>query len=228
MEPQHINQLISQATQPTEQVSIDPEFKTETFGLVRVGNETQEEVESIKNAIKAAQQFLSAIKHGLEPRWLTLTGTPGTGKTHIAREVTKRVKEHRRAFYEASGEREMLSYAQEGPFSVKWIKLVDMARDGDHSPFKRASRDWFKTIDDVGAEGFGQDKLPTQFVIGQWGKLADLRLRKWTVWTTNFPVSDIANLFDVRIADRILREPNIHVDLSHVRSFAIRKLEASK
>lgn len=164
-------------------------------------------------------QFVSDILTGQPPRWLFLCGRSGCGKTHLAKRIAAFLQKwgewaynkHYRAVQDpAKSDPDLVySYGQEGPLFIKWAAIIDSARDGDYQPYQRASRDYFKVIDDVGAEGFGQDRKPTVFVTNQLGKLCDARLGKWTVWTSNFGLTDFAETFDARISSRMLRGENI-------------------
>lgn len=169
-------------------------------------------------------RFCSDIMRGMPPRWLLLCGKSGVGKTHLATRAAECIRQyaewcynkHGRPAIDPMGERyeSSWSYAQQGPVFTKWARIIDAAREGDYEPYRFASKDYFKVIDDIGAEGFGQDKRPTAFVINQLGKLADDRLGKWTLWTSNFGLGDLAELFDTRIASRMLRDGNAVVEVS--------------
>lgn len=181
--------------------------------------------------LREAQLFVSDILTGQSPRWLFLCGKSGVGKTHLARRIADFISKwgewaynkHGRALVDAGHSRYETTwpYAQSAPVFAKWAAIVDSARDGDYEAYRRASADWYKVVDDVGAEGLGQDRRPTSFVVNQLGKLCDARLGRWTVFTSNFHIADFAEVFDARISSRILREGNVHVDLT-LRDFNLR------
>lgn len=166
-----------------------------------------------------AIQFSSDVLTGQEPRWLFLCGRSGCGKTHLAKRIADFLRKWGEWAYnkhfrsvkdpESANPDLIYSYAQGGPVFTKWAQVIDSARDGDYEPYKQASKDYFKVIDDVGAEGFGQDRKPTVFVTNQLGKLCDARMGKWTVWTSNFGLTDFAQTFDARISSRMLRGENV-------------------
>lgn len=171
-----------------------------------------------------AMRFCSDIMQGAEPRWLFLCGVSGCGKSHLAEAAARLISRYAQWCYDKfgrpkidpKGERSESSfcYAQCGPVFVKWSRIIDEARDGNYEPFKLAQSDYFKVIDDVGAEGFGQDRKPTAFVINQLGKVMDARMRKWTIWTSNFGLGDFAETFDTRISSRMLRDGNVVIEVS--------------
>jgi hypothetical protein len=195
---------------------------------LETGKETPEELTQLRDLQHEVMRFCSDIMQGAEPRWLFLCGSSGCGKSHLAEAAAHCIAKyaewcynrHGRPKIDPKGERYDTSwpYAQCGPIFVKWARLIDTARDGDFEPFKIATRDYFKVVDDVGAEGFvqerGGERKPSAFVINQLGKLADERLRKWTIWTSNFGLGDFAELFDTRIASRMLRDGNSVVEVS--------------
>lgn len=204
------------------------EFSKETFGLVPTDNDTAEERRKIRTLIRESQRWLHDFTTGGEPRWLVITGWSGVGKTHVATAIAEMLKHRARTIYEAHYRRDTHPedswlYRQEGPIYCKWARLIDLSREGDYSPFRRACEDFLKIIDDIGAEGLQQDGKPFQHVINQLGKLHDQRMGKWTIITTNYSHADMAAKFDTRISSRWLRGENAVVDLSNVRDFNIRR-----
>ncbi len=186
----------------------------------------------LQTMLHECKQFVSDILTGQPPRWLFLCGRSGCGKTHLAKRIADFIQKFGEWAYMKHGlpvanpipggdPIRSWTYAQCGPLFVKWAQLVDSARDGDYDPYKTASTDWFKVVDDVGAEGFGQDRKPTAFVVNQLGKLCDARMGKWTVFTSNHMLDDFNNHFDARIASRMLRDGNVLIE-ADMRDFNLR------
>lgn len=197
----------------------------------QTGRETAEEKDQLEAMRSAAVRFASDLITGQPPRWLWLCGHSGVGKSHLARRIAAFIAKWGKWAYDHHGRPaidpgglnpdKLYSGQQGGPVFVPWAVLVDAGRDGDFAAFRQASNDWFKVIDDVGAEGLGQDRRPTQFVVNQLAKLADARLGKWTVWTSNFTQAEAAETFDVRIASRMMREGNAIVECT-ARDYNVR------
>lgn len=227
MNPTKIGQLlptITSALTATPQRVIAKSARNFPWGWLETGLETRQELTELRQMLHEAQQFVSDVMTGQSPRWLFYCGRSGTGKSHLAHRIADALKKWGEWCYNTHG-RPVLdpkkehyqttwSYAQSSPIFVKWARVIDAARDGDYQPYKDAANDWFKVIDDVGAEGFGHDRKPTAFVINQLGKLADDRLGKWTVWTSNFGLGELAELFDARISSRMLRDENVVVEVT--------------
>jgi len=61
----------------------------------------------------------------------------------------------------------------------------------------------------------------TPFVIEKLGKLADERLRKWTMFTCNFDRRQIALQIDARIASRLMRHGSVIIE-TNIRDYGLR------
>jgi len=115
-------------------------------------------------------------------------------------------------------------YVQDGAFFQRWPKIMERARERDFAASKRANTDWIKIIDEIGGEGLDQGGKPSRFSVNQLNSLHEVRLGKWSVFTTNLSWEQIGQVYDLRIASRWLRGGNAIVDMSSVRDFNIRKL----
>lgn len=207
---------------------VEPYF--ENFGIV--GNETSEEIATLNEMKDAALQWCCDIALGNNPYWLSLLGHSGTGKTLLSKCCMTFLFDHGERLYhkhyrhradpESKDYLTLYSYAQEGTIFVKWSALLDKARSGDYSVLDRATADWVKIVDDIGAESVGKDGLPTPFAISTLSKLCDFRVGKWTIFTSNFSRSQLAERFDTRIASRMMRDGNVIVE-SQIRDFNLRK-----
>lgn len=196
----------------------------------RSPGDTRGETEKLREMRGAAHAFLSEIATGQAPRWLTLIGPPGCGKTHLADRIRWYLRKHGREFYHdmqprRSGSRDYLNlypYAQEGSVLAKWSRLLEAAREGNYGPLRRAAHDHYKIIDDLAVDSFDHAAQPTVFATQKIAELLDRRLGKWTVITSNFSLSHLATHFDPRIASRLIRGGNVVVDCSGLRDYALR------
>jgi hypothetical protein len=191
------------------------------------GAETGPELTTLNTVLKEAQRFCSDMLAGRTPRWLTLVGASGCGKTYIARRICDFVRKHGEGVYNAQRHGDhpetLWAYVTEGGLFSKWLKILDAGREGDFGPAHRAGRAWFKCVDDLGAEGLERGGTAYDFSRNLMGKLSDQRIGKWTVFTSNYNRKQIAETFDTRISSRMMRDGNVIVDLSHVRDFNIRR-----
>ena len=118
--------------------------------------------------------------------WLTLSGEPGTGKTHLALAVMEHLLESKQPgrFYQVS---DLLDW---------WRSLYDMGMDpkGNWETWELAI-----VLDDLGAE------RPTEWAIEKLGQFLDWRVRNElpTLITTNLGKEDLGARLHPRIADRV-------------------------
>jgi DNA replication protein DnaC len=75
-------------------------------------------------------RFITAYKRGYSPRWLSLLGTSGAGKTMLARLVYK---------------------ICEGKF-VTWTRVTNMLREGEYRWFSDLMHERLVVLDDIGSE----------------------------------------------------------------------------
>jgi hypothetical protein len=88
---------------------------------------------------------------------LSLLGRSGTGKTHLARSITRFFKTMT-AIYIEPGTGAHLS--RRGGF-IGWRKVVDHLRDGDYGIIDAVCNDWFVALDDIGAERASDFQFPS-------------------------------------------------------------------
>lgn len=142
------------------------------------------------------------------PRWLSLVGNSGTGKTHLAKGIW-RAWEDKGQFYMKRG----AELVKHGLFK-KFSKLCNEMRGGAFSAFQSCADADFLVLDDLGSE------YSTEFSQRQLASMLDQRLGKWTVITSNLSMKDISDI-DVRIADRMIRGDNEVIELDCV-SYSMR------
>ena len=152
---------------------------------------------SIRSMVTACASFLVAFRGNQTPRWITLMGKTGVGKTHCARRVWDYAQRN------ANWSRSAYS-----PRLVYWPRFVSSLRAGTAFDLLRDMMVWpVLFIDDIGAErdasGFATEQLNT---------LLGCRSDRWTILTSNLSLEMIAQV-EPRIADRIIRAPNLFVEV---------------
>jgi DNA replication protein DnaC len=153
-------------------------------------------------------------------RWLTLTGDVGCGKTTLVEEVFKHASKFNpgnASLWVHSGP----EYSEKGrrPRCV-WLHVSEFAerlRAGEYDLPERLAVDYLVAIDDIGA-----NRDTTAFVSDGLYRLANVRLGKWTLFTTNLSLQDIATQIDRRFASRMLRDRNVTVKIT-APDYAARK-----
>lgn len=137
-------------------------------------------------ALEAVQRFCHDAESG-RYRWLSLLGKSGRGKTHLANEVSRwRCRDGRKL----------------GRLVYRWLDILQDTRSDQKSAIRdlmaRCERPRLMIIDDIGS-GY-----ETGFSGSLLAEMADRRLGKATVWTSNLSLEQIADL-DSRIASRMIR-----------------------
>jgi hypothetical protein len=201
-----------------------------------VGNETDAERADLDLMLTEAQRFIAEIAAGQEPRWLTLCGKSGNGKTHLAERISDWIRRfgpgmydrHHRSKIDPTHQDYLAGYiyAQEGRVLVKWGVLIEEARARDFHRYQRACKDYYKIIDDLGVNSVDREGKATPFATQTMAEVLDRRLRRWTVITSNFTRKQFADQFDVRISSRLMRGRNVIVE-SSARDYAIREEKAA-
>lgn len=201
-----------------------------------VGNETDAEKSDLARMLDEAQKFVAAIIAGEEPRWLTLLGPSGNGKTWLAERINDWIRRYGETMYDRNhrtkidpDHRDYLAcylYAQEGRVMVKWGQVIEECRGRDFRRYERACKDFYKVIDDLGANCANASGDITPFAVQTIAEVLERRLRRWTVITSNFTRKQFAEKFDVRISSRLMRDRNVIVE-TNARDYAIRKEKAA-
>lgn len=164
----------------------------------------------MEKLVAACARFCLRTKRDVVPSWLTLLGDTGTGKTHCAEAVW-----HKRHLH--------FDWSRTGwaPQKIYWPSFVSDLRNGESFAKIRDMARWpMLFLDDICAErdpsGFASEQLCT--LLGQ-------RQNKWTIITSNKTVEQLAAI-DVRLADRLVREPGNELVEVHTVSYAMRLRKA--
>lgn len=153
---------------------------------------------------RAAQWFVNDILNKQRPRrWLSLLGASGVGKTHLAEAVAAILKKERPSWLVQCW---------------KWQKVVSIYRDGDFGIVEHlVENPYVLVLDDIGAEN------TTEAVRSMLVRIADGRLGKWTLWTSNLLSDDIGKTIDVRIASRMYRGDNVVCEVENAPDYCFER-----
>ncbi len=144
------------------------------------------------------QRWANAFKNSEAPRWLTIMGNSGTGKTHCARRLWNYAKE-----------RSNWSKMDFMPKVIYWPDFVQELRSGHAYEFRNELKRWpVLFLDDIGAE-----RDPSGFASEEMHTLLGCRMNRWTLITSNKSPDALAAI-DQRIFSRIIRGPNIAVNVN--------------
>lgn len=139
------------------------------------------------------------------PRWLSLLGTSGIGKTMLAKRINRVFRREMDGTIASASEVEIRR--RRGGF-VTWRAVAGALRDGEYRWMDDLCGDWFVCLDDIGSE------YATAFTNAKLFEFLSRRERKWTVITGNLSLEQISDTLDARIASRMLRHGNIVVDVN--------------
>ena len=142
--------------------------------------------------------FAAEMESSAPPRWLTLSGGCGAGKSHLARQ-TKRFWIEHAGWVRAEGKSGSYRRLRECRF-ISWRKFVQRQKAGEFRELVDLMDLPLLIVDDIGAE-----YDPTGFAKGRLDELLDARLGKWTFITTNLSLQEIGEQLDARIASRMKR-----------------------
>lgn len=159
----------------------------------------------IENLIQKCAEFALAFKGRGAPRWITILGVTGTGKTHCARRLWNHLAarlDWRKAAFNHS--------------EIYWPRFVSELRSGEVFEKFRDMWTWpVVMVDDIGA-----DRDTTGFATEQLNTLLGVRVDRWTIITSNLTLGQLSEV-EPRIADRIIRRPNIFLEVK-TKSHALR------
>lgn len=185
--------LLSCALPGTMPGNVNPPQRNYTPLAFPLNFTTEGKHPAVKEAHRAVQWWLNDALHGEKDlaRWIVLYGNTGTGKSHLARNAHKLLREFKRR--------------------TLYRRATDMAADlraGKYEKIDMWAQTPFLIIDDFGAE------MKSDFLTAQWYDLLDQRLGKWTIITTNLTPSQVSCHLDPRIASRFYDGMNKLVDLT--------------
>jgi DNA replication protein DnaC len=170
---------------------IPPKFEFETFGE-----------KPLIDMLAAVNKFCADLAARKTPRWLSILGTSGAGKTFLAQQVMRWFQQEGR-WYQLEGRGGTFTTGYDGRF-FDWRKTCGKMLAGEWDIADCIEEQWFAVIDDIGAE-----HDPSGVLKSKLDQICNSRLRKWTIITSNFLLADVAEKLDVRIASRMQRGGNV-------------------
>jgi DNA replication protein DnaC len=152
------------------------------------------DVELVK-LLQACWEWYGAFRDNRAPRWLSIIGKSGTGKTHCATRL-----------WEWASRKSDFSKARYIQRPIYWPEFMQELRGGRAFELRDDMKRWpVLFLDDVGAErdstGFATEELNT---------LLGCRMDRWTLITSNLTMERMVEM-DERIGSRLIRGENICV-----------------
>jgi DNA replication protein DnaC len=171
------------------------------------------QLERMKNE---AVGFIDDLFNNRNPRWLTLLGPAGIGKTMLAKRIWHLFRDHRHGAidWERSKETEKKGckgrvIRWRGGF-LNWGSAVnDRMLQGDFDFLRDVAQHDFFALDDLISEYEKHRELSASKLY----YVLERRLGKWTVLTANVTVEQMGDLLDPRISSRLIRGGSVVVDV---------------
>lgn len=139
--------------------------------------------------LRETEEWVAAILGRKEPYWLSLLGVSGTGKTSMARAAWREVYKIRTAMFR------------------KWTAVLDTLRDGDFGIKGALAAAPVVFLDDLAA---GHE---TRFSQSAADEIADRRIGKWTIWTSNLTLAQVGDHLSHRVRTRMKGHGNRVVEI---------------
>ncbi len=160
-----------------------------------------------------AVSFIDDLFGNRTPRWLSLIGTSGAGKTMLSKITWHLFRDHRHTVIDWSRTRQTEGanpriIRWRGGF-INWGKAVNRMLEGDYEFLEDLRTYDFFVLDDIVSEYQKMRELSAS-------KLYDVlesRLGKWTILTANVTLEQIGMILDPRIASRMMRGNSVVVDV---------------
>lgn len=169
----------------------------------------------LEKMLSAAKRFGSAMQLDETPHWLCLLGPSGAGKTHLSKRILDYWRK-KAGWWTLRGRAGDVPQLKESRF-ISWRSFIDRQKAGEFSEIESLIRLPFAVVDDIGAE-----HDPNGFAKSRLDRVADERLGKWTVFTSNLLLNQIAKEIDPRISSRMIRGGNVVVEVA-VTDYNVRK-----
>ena len=167
--------------------------------------------DSVVAAHAACKAWLQASCAGhRKPYTLTMSGRSGCGKTHLMRNAYRYI----------------IGNTPKIARMWTWSALLTALRAEDAGFIMHTLGEVdFVFIDDIGAENISGD-FTRGLSCAVLCDLLDRREGKWTMFSSNLTLSEIAKTYDARIASRLIRNGGVICDMTDAEDYALREWRA--
>lgn len=154
----------------------------------------------VRKMYRETQWFVNDVMNKVRPRrWLSLLGGSGIGKTFLAKSASDILK------------REWPGLSTQ---FWKWQNVVSMLREGNWDLIDHlVSNVNVLVLDDVGTENV------TDVTKSALNRIADGRLEKWTIITSNLLPDNFRERVDARVSSRLYRGNNVICQSTDARDY---------
>lgn len=213
---QTLSQIVDRASayalKPVEQVQA-PKF-TE-FQFTDMADMPKFDLETVQPCVRSAhastRAWVKAILDGETPaHWLTMFGVPGCGKTMLAKLARHTLKDR--------GQEVQL---------WNWPRVWRMCLDGEWGILDHLMNLPILILDDVGAEFTGSNKT-SELNSARLYEIAESRLGKWTLITSNLSPDQMARSLGERFVSRIFRGNSVVNDMLTAHDYSFRKWQLAQ
>jgi DNA replication protein len=163
----------------------------------------------------AAKAFVRDMVERRSPRWLTLLGTPATGKTMLARIINGIFRDNIEGSIESETSTAIRRYS--GGF-ITWNRLSTLLREGEFRMFDDICGHQFVALDDIGSE------YASDYTRAKLYEFLNRSEGKWRVITGNLSLLEIGERLDFRISSRMLRHGSTVIEVD-APDFSLREKE---
>lgn len=176
-----------------------------------------------------AASFLDDLLNDRSPRWLSLLGTSGAGKTMVAKIIAKTYRQEKHGEIDWNATKATQNeYHPHGRFIryrggfINWGNAINSRMlKGDYEFLEDMCSYPFFAIDDIASEYEKHRALSASKLY----QVFESRLKKWTIITGNLSLEQIGVTLDSRIASRMIRDNGVVVDVA-VPDYALREIVA--
>lgn len=164
---------------------------------------------ALASVMPAVHRFCSDVINGEEPRWLTILGPSGIGKTLALRQAFRMLSRNEHLW-------PIRKYNRDGSLSSERMPQCAHIIPGEDLHDYRAPRDYgaydLLYVEDIGA-GAGMERGSGSVTASRVTELLQYRTGKWTLLDANMSRRQIAQKLDERIASRIKRDGSVLIEL---------------